>query len=89
MKVNSFNIDGDYLVIQAEKHEKEEDKGKKYVVRESSSGLYHRIYLPERANADAIKAKFDDGMLKVTVPFKELPEPKKIAIESSTRKAVK
>jgi len=83
------SIDGDYLVIQAEKHEKEEDKGKKYVVRESSSSLYRRIYLPERANADAIKAKFDDGMLKVTVPFKELPEPKKITIESGTRKAIK
>jgi HSP20 family protein len=58
-------------------------------VRESSSSLYRRIYLPERANADAIKAKFDDGMLKVTVPFKELPEPKSIAIESKTRKAIK
>lgn len=82
------SIDGDYLVIQAEKHEKEEDKKKKYVVRESSSSLYRRIYLPERANGDAIKAEFDNGLLKVTVPFKELPEPKKIAIETKTDKKI-
>lgn len=51
--------------------------------------LRNCVYLPERANGDAIKVKFDDDILKVTVPFKELPEPKKITIESGSRKAVK
>lgn len=74
------------LVIQAERHEKEEDKDKKYVVRESSSSFYRRISLPERANAEDIKAKLDDGVLRVTVPFRELPAPKKIAIEKTTGK---
>lgn len=82
------SVDNNYLVIQAEKHEKEEDKKKKYVVRESSSSLYRRIFLPERANGDSIEAKFDDGVLKVTVPFKELPQPKKIAIETKAHKKI-
>jgi HSP20 family protein len=81
----NVSVDDNYLVIQAEKYEKEEDKKKKkYVVRESSSSLYRRIYLPERANGDAIQAHFDNGLLKVTVPFKELPKPKKIMIASKS-----
>jgi len=81
-----IHVDNGALVIQAEKHEKEEDKKKKYVVRESSTSFYRRIALPERADADAIGAHLDDGMLKVIVPLKALPEPKKIAIKGSPQK---
>ncbi|HPF30837.1 MAG TPA: Hsp20/alpha crystallin family protein [Candidatus Saccharibacteria bacterium] len=82
----NISIDENNLVIQAEKYEKEEDKKKKkYIVRESGSSLYRRIYLPERADADLIKAHFDGGVLKVVVPFKELPKPKKIKIASKTK----
>lgn len=69
------------LVIRADKHEKEEDKNKKYVIRESSSSFYRRIVLPKIANSDAIEAKMKDGILTVTVPFNELPVPKKITIK--------
>lgn len=82
----NVSVDDNNLVIQAEKYEKEEDKKKKkYIVRESGSSLYRRIYLPERADAGSIKAHFEDGLLKVTVPFKELPQPKKIAIASKAK----
>lgn len=76
----SIDIDGDALVIQAERHEKEEDAKKKYVVRESSASFYRRVALPEQADQQNITAKFSDGVLKVNIPFKELPQPKKIAI---------
>lgn len=80
-----IHVDEGALIIQAEKHEKEEDKKRKYVVRESSSSFYRRIQLPDRADADKIKAHLDDGILKVTVPLVALPEPKKIAIASKTK----
>lgn len=80
-----IHVDNGALVIQAERHEKEEDKDKKYVVRESSSSFYRRIVLPERANADDISAHLDEGVLKVTVPFRELPQPKKIAIGKKSK----
>lgn len=82
----SIQVEDNALVISAERHEKEEDKDKKYVVRESSSSFYRRIALPERADADKIEAKLDDGVLKVSVPLTPLPEPKKIAIASSKKK---
>lgn len=75
------HVDGTALVVRAERHEQEKDKSKKYVVRESSSSFYRRIQLPKVADVDAITADMRDGVLKVTVPFKELPEPKKIAIK--------
>lgn len=82
----SIQVENNSLIIQAERHEKEEDKNKKYVVRESSSSFYRRIQLPERADGDKIKAQLDDGVLKVVVPLTPLPEPKKIAIESKAAK---
>ena len=79
------SVDRGYLTIRAEKREKEEDKKKKYVVRESSSSFYRRILLPEQADADHVNAQMQDGVLKVIVPFKELPAPKKVAISSGKK----
>jgi len=85
----NVNVDDGALIIQAEKHEREEDKKRKYVVRESSSSFYRRIQLPERAAANDIQAHLDDGILKVMIPLTPLPQPKKIAIESKVKKSKK
>lgn len=82
----SINIEEGTLVISAERHEKEEDKDKKYVVRESSSSFYRRIALPKRADTDKIEARLDDGVLVVSIPLTPLPEPKKIAITGKSSK---
>lgn len=74
------------LEVKGEKHEKEEDKNKKYVLREMSSSFYRRIHLPANADEGKVKAEMEDGVLKVTVPLKELPKPKRIAIEEKTKK---
>lgn len=76
------HVERGMLVIQAEKREQEKDKKKKYVVRESSSSFYRRIRLPEVADEDKIEASMTNGVLKVVVPFKELPAPKKISIKN-------
>jgi len=80
-----IRIENNALVISAERHEKEKDKDKKYVVRESSSSFYRRVALPERADSDSIQASLDDGVLKVTIPLAPLPEPKKVAITSGKK----
>jgi HSP20 family molecular chaperone IbpA len=43
---------------------------------------YRSIRLPEAADENSIKVKMKDGVLKVSVKFKELPKPKQIAIEA-------
>jgi HSP20 family protein len=49
-------------------------------VRESSSSYYRRVVLPEQADEDAVQASFDDGVLRVTVPYKAVEAPRKIQI---------
>jgi HSP20 family protein len=81
----SVNLDEGALVIQAEKHEKEEDKDKKYVVRESSQSFYRRIALPQQSDQSKIAATFDKGVLKIDVPFAQLPAPKSIPIAAGNK----
>jgi HSP20 family protein len=82
-----IQVENGALTISAERHEKEEDKEKKYVVRESSSSFYRRIALPKRADVDKIDAHLDEGVLKVNIPLTPLPEPKKIAIATKKSSA--
>ena len=82
----NIQVEDKALIISADRHEKEEDKSKQYVVRESSSSFYRRIALPKRADSEKIEAHLDDGVLKVLVPMTPLPEPKKISIESKKKK---
>jgi len=77
----TIEVQDGYLVIQAERHEKDEDKTKKYVVRESSSSFYRRVRLPDVADSDKIDAHMSKGVLKISVPYKSLPEPKRIQIK--------
>jgi HSP20 family protein len=79
------HVENGALVVQAESHEKEEDKSKRYVVRESSRSFYRRIQLPERAVEDDIDAHMDNGVLKVVVPLRELPAPRRIAIKAKNK----
>lgn len=81
----SIEVENGTLTISAERHEKEEDKDKSYVVRESSSSFYRRIALPERADADKVEAHLEDGVLKVTAPLTPLPEPKKIKLNAKNK----
>jgi HSP20 family protein len=83
----TVSINQGMLEIKGEKQEKEEHKDKKrsYMVRESSESFYRRIALPKQADADNIAAEFDNGILKISVPFKELPKPKQIKITTKSK----
>lgn len=84
------NVDEGSLVINAEREEKQEDdKKRQYIVRESSSSYYRRIGLPKNVDSEQINAEFDNGILKVNVPFKDLPKPKSVKIEGKGKKSKK
>jgi HSP20 family protein len=78
------NVHNGVLEIKGEKHDKSEDnKGKRnYMVRESHASFYRSVALPKGADGESVKARFADGVLRVSVPMKELPQPKKVAIEA-------
>lgn len=63
------------LTLSGEKKIDEERKEKNWQVRERSYGAFRRTFrLPPGADVDKIKAKFDKGVLEITVP--KLPEAK-------------
>lgn len=77
-----------YLTIAAQTQSESEDKDEKgtYVRKERFSGKCSRtFYVGDDIEEDDIKAKFEDGVLKIAVPKKQeqpkLEEKKTIAIE--------
>jgi HSP20 family protein len=84
-----INVHNGVLEIRGEKHDKAEESGDKkrsYVMRESHASFYRSIAMPKYADGDNVRAEFADGVLKVCVPFKELPQPKRVAIEDGKKK---
>ena len=69
-----------YLTIKAEKKNEvnEEDKDRNYIRRERTYGQYERSFYLGDLDEDKIDAKFDNGMLKITVPKKEEVDTKKV-----------
>ena len=76
-----------YLTVSAAKGLGKDEQNKKgeYIRRERYSGSMSRsFYVGEHLNEEDIKAKYEDGILKLSVPkkdVKELTQNKYIAIE--------
>jgi HSP20 family protein len=80
MKKDDFRIDvdGNMLTISSEKEESREDKEKKFTRKEYNYSSFSRTFtLPEEINKEKIEAKYDEGVLKITLPRRE--EAKKIS----------
>lgn len=67
-----LDIDGNLLTIKAERHSEHEEKDKKhkYIRCERSYGSYCRQFDVSGVDTDDIKAKYEDGVLKLTLPKK-------------------
>ena len=68
----AVEVEGDTVSVRAEvKQEKEEKKGEKIVHSERSYGMVSRTFsLPVEVDAQAVKAEYKDGVLKLTLPKK-------------------
>lgn len=81
----NLDLNGDCLTIKAERHSEAEEKDKenKVIRRERSYGSYCRQFNVSGIDTAAIKAKYDNGVLKLTLPKKtqSLPEGKRLEIE--------
>ena len=72
-----INFDNKYLTITVSKEEEEKDEEKNYIRRERSYGSYKRQFFLGDINEEEIKAEFNNGILKVVVPKKEVVDTKK------------
>ena len=74
-----IDVDGNLLTISSEKEETKEEKDKRYNRREYNYSSFSRSFtLPEGVLQDKIEARYEDGVLKLSLPKKE--EAKKATI---------
>lgn len=68
------SLDDGVLTIKGEKRAEKEEKKKNYYLSERHYGAFHRAFrLPENADEQDIKARFDKGVLTISVGKKAEP----------------
>lgn len=78
------SVSGDLLTIKGEKKKEEEEKDEQHYCVERYYGSFQRVIpLPANVKSDKVKANFDKGVLKVTLPKVEEAKQKEIDIESN------
>lgn len=68
-----IELNNGLLTVSAEKREKSDEK-------ETSFSMSRSVSVPDGVNAEAIAAKLEDGILKVTLPKAENRKPRTIAV---------
>ena len=78
----NVSISGDILTIKGEKKKETEDKDEHHHYIERYAGSFQRVFqLPSGVKGDEIKATFEKGILKITLPKVEEAKKKKIEIK--------
>ena len=74
VKKEDINIDynNNYLTISATRNNTHEEKKDNYIKRERSYGSISRGFYISNVDKNLIKAKFDNGVLNIKLPKKEL-----------------
>lgn len=77
----NIEINNNMLSISGEKKEEKEVNEKNIYRKETFSGSFCRSFsLPENVNTDNIDAKFENGMLTLSIPKEENRKTRKIEI---------
>jgi HSP20 family protein len=80
-----IDVDGNMLTISSVKEESKEEKDKKFTRKEYNYSSFSRSFtLPEEINREKIDARYEDGVLKISLPRKEeakKPAAKQIAVK--------
>jgi HSP20 family protein len=66
-----LGMNGDILTIEAEKKEEASEERGNYIRRERRYGTFTRSFRFEEIRKDNINAKFENGVLRVTLPKQE------------------
>ena len=86
-----IQVVNDELVIRGERRFENETREKNYLLREVGSGRFERRFrLPEGTDTDKIDARYENGVLELTLPAAEKMRPKRIPVATSkSRKKIR
>ena len=81
----NVSVEDNRITIDGETHSSEETENERYVIRERHAGAFHRgLTLPQGLEEDNIEARFENGLLTLTVPRTVEVKPKAKTIEIKT-----
>ncbi|HHV33042.1 Hsp20/alpha crystallin family protein [Caproiciproducens sp. LBM24188] len=78
-----INIEGNYLTLTAEHREENDNSNGNFIRRERRYGSFSRSFDITNIDADRISARYDRGVLELSLPKKEtaLPPSRQIEIQ--------
>ena len=79
-----LELNSGYLTVSVSKTHEQENKGKAIRKERYSGSMQRSFYVGEQITEEDVKAKYEDGVLKLEIPKKEekkIPEKKTIMIE--------
>ena len=78
-----ISFDGHILSITGRRKEEDLEENESYWSRERYFGEFHRfVHIPAEVSSEDLKARYEDGVLTVTLHKEEKAKRKKIAIEA-------
>lgn len=77
----SVELKNNYLTISAKRNYENEEKEKNFVRRERCYGEFSRSFYAKGITQEDVKAKYENGLLLVTLPKKEKEEAPSTNIE--------
>lgn len=79
-----ISIQGDQLTIRGEMKAEEHREDQNWIMRERRSSSFHRtVTLPGPINTDQAEARYENGVLTLTLPKAEQARPKLIKVRSA------
>jgi HSP20 family protein len=79
-----ITVQGDELTLRGKVNEREAAEGESYHRRERPTGEFVRtLQLPFRADSNGVKARYRNGVLRLSIPRSEEEKPKRIAVEAA------
>jgi HSP20 family protein len=85
MEPSTFDISviGDTLTINGNMEPESLKEGESYHRQERSYGRFSRVLqLPFHVNADKVEAKYEKGILRISLPRADEDKPKKVVIQA-------
>lgn len=77
------SLDNGVLTIRGERRDESEQKEASYKRVERVRGTFFRRFtLPDTADAENVKAKSENGVLRITIPKQAEVQPRKIEVQS-------
>jgi HSP20 family protein len=83
-----LTVERNVLTVRAERTWQPEE-GTEVLARERTQGTFTRqVLLGEALDTDDVDARYEDGVLRVTVPVREQAKPRRVEIHSGDRQAI-